>query len=71
MRFTRDQHLRKNSEFQLIRESGSQANCGAFVLRLFIRSSEDSAPAPRLGVIASKRVGNAVIRNRAKPDIFT
>lgn len=43
---------------------GSRASVAAFVL-LAAPSREDS-PSSRLGVTASRRVGNAVVRNRIK-----
>ena len=41
-------------------------DCGAFVLQARPRKPEEAAGRPLLGVIASRRVGNAVVRNRGK-----
>ena len=65
MRYTRQQHLRKAAEFHAIRASGIRRECGFFCLNIL--ELPDRSPAlRRAGFIASKRVGNAVCRNRAK-----
>lgn len=65
MRYTRQQHLRKASEFQLIRTSGIRRECGFFCVNLLVLP-ERRPLLRRAGFIASKRIGNAVLRNRAK-----
>lgn len=55
--------LRKPSEFQQVRSLGNRIHCGPFIFQCRL-SAEESAP--RLGVIASRRVGNAVKRNYGK-----
>ena len=65
MRYRHRQHLRSKADFLEIRASGKGRECGFFYLRLLERHS-DGAPRRRLGVIASRRIGNAVKRNRAK-----
>ena len=65
MRYTHKQHLRKESEFQSIRASGIRRECGFFCINLL--SLPNRIPSiRRAGFIASRRIGNAVIRNRAK-----
>jgi ribonuclease P protein component len=65
MRYTRQQHLRTADDFQSVRTSGSRRECGFFYLNFLNRP--DRAPTlRRAGFIASRRVGNAVKRNRAK-----
>ena len=65
MRYTRQQHLRTAADFQSIRSSGKRRECGFFYINL--RELPDRKPElRRVGVIASKRIGNAVARNRAK-----
>ena len=59
MRYSRQQHLRKAGEFQAIRA------CGFFFLN-FLGFPDRVRPLRRAGFIASRRVGNAVQRNRAK-----
>lgn len=65
MRYTRRQHLRKESEFQSIRTSGIRRECGFFCINLLSVPAR-VPPIRRAGFIASRRIGNAVIRNRAK-----
>ncbi len=68
MRFSPAQRLRKASEFQRVRTEGQCVNCGPFLA--YYRFSPDTEPGsgnlPRIGVVASRRVGNAVVRNRVK-----
>ena len=65
MRYTRQQHLRTAVDFQTVRASGYRRECGFFYLNFLLRPDQ-SPPLRRAGFIASKRVGNAVARNRAK-----
>lgn len=59
------QRLRKPSDFQQVRRSGHRIHCGPFVVQSEL-VREGGASLPKLGVIASRRVGNAVKRNRGK-----
>lgn len=65
MRYRKNQHLRTAADFSRIRASGSRRECGFFYMYLLLRP-EQTPPLRRLGVVASRRVGNAVARNRAK-----
>jgi ribonuclease P protein component len=62
MKLTGAQHLRRGADFEAIRSHSVGGVCEAFRMRLRITGGGTR----RLGVIASKRVGNAVVRNRAK-----
>lgn len=64
MRFNSNQRLRRTAEYQEVRAEGRTINCGSFLFSFLLRESE--TPLRRVGVIASRRVGNAVLRNRAK-----
>ena len=67
-RFSASDRIRKRSEFRAIQDAGHRVVSRGFVF-LLGRSSVSDAEAPgprRLGVTASRRVGNAVQRNRAK-----
>jgi len=65
--FTARQHLRRSAEFAAVRADGRRVDCGAFILQLLVRLDGDNrSPIRRFGVIASRRVGAAVRRNRAK-----
>lgn len=55
--------LRKPREFQAVRSLGQRIQCGPFIFQCRV---SNEASAPRLGVIASRRVGNAVKRNYGK-----
>lgn len=59
------QRLRKPSEFQQVRSSKHRLHCGAFIVQ-GSRDEHSDGLLPKLGVIASRRVGNAVKRNRGK-----
>jgi ribonuclease P protein component len=66
------QRLRTQSDFQQVRNQGTRVTCGLFIVQ-FLRHDQQkcSESAPRLGVIASRRVGNAVKRNYGKRLIRT
>lgn len=56
--------MRKRAEFARIQANGERVNTERFVL---ILARQLDAPArARLGITASRRIGNAVARNRAK-----
>ena len=58
--------LKKRSEFLHVRE-GAYAARGAIVIQTREKGGDpQDPPAIRFGVTATKRIGNAVIRNRAK-----
>jgi ribonuclease P protein component len=65
MRYWRHQHLRSSTDFLKIRASGKRWECGFFYVN-FLRRPDQPQPVRRAGFIASKRIGNAVERNRAK-----
>ena len=57
--------LRKPREFQEVRNEGKRILCGPFIFQCR-RLSLEEGQSRRFGVIASKRVGNAVKRNLGK-----
>lgn len=59
------QRLRQQRDFRQIRSQGIRIHCGSFIFQCLQRSDDTSAQ-PRLSVIASRRVGNAVKRNYGK-----
>lgn len=66
MRFTTSQRLRRTADFQEVRSKGRAIDCGSFLFSFLSHAGETGEPLRRLGVIASRRVGNAVRRNFAK-----
>jgi len=59
--------LRRTSDFLAVRASGRKIVRRPFIMQVLMSTGGGSAEAGlRLGVIASKRVGGAVKRNRAK-----
>jgi ribonuclease P protein component len=56
-------HVRKRAEFERIQKSGERVHTEHFVL-ILARQAE-AGPA-RLGITASRKIGGAVVRNRAK-----
>ena len=64
---SRTQRIRRHSEFQAIQSQGSRVQSPHFVFVLAKRESgNDADDGPRLGVVVSRRIGNAVVRNRVK-----
>jgi ribonuclease P protein component len=57
------ERLRKRSEFVTLTKSGTRYVTPAFILQMFRRAPEGPF---RFGVTASRKVGGAVERNRAK-----
>jgi ribonuclease P protein component len=56
--------VRKRREYQHIQEHGRRVSLSRFVLIVIARAA--SSEGPRLGITASRKVGTAVIRSRAK-----
>lgn len=61
-RFQKNQRLRKRSEFVRLSVAGKKIDDRHFVL-MFMPNQEKGS---RIGITVSRRVGNAVIRNRLK-----
>lgn len=62
-RFGRDLRLRASGDFARLKEQGRRVAVGCVVLNW--QTKPDSG-GPRLGVISSRKLGNAVVRNRAR-----
>lgn len=65
MRLFPEQRLRQSADFTRVRKDGVYHDCGIFILQVNLSSKPNPARA-RLGLVVSKRVGNAVTRNRVK-----
>ena len=63
-RFPASHRIRKRLEFLAIQKSGRRITTEHFVLLLSARG--DTEGPARLGIVASRKVGTAVARNRAK-----
>ena len=55
--------MRKRAEFERIQGKGERVDTRHFV---FVLAAQLAPGQPRLGITASRRIGNAVVRNRAK-----
>ena len=66
LHFRKWQRLRKCYEFQKVRQDGIVIHARSFIFQIYIGSSDSVLPIQRLGIIASKKVGNAVRRNLGK-----
>ena len=64
-RFPSRSRVRKRVEFLRIQDGGLRVSTSRFVL-ILSASAAPHASEPRLGITASRRVGNAVVRSRAK-----
>lgn len=64
-RFRAPSRVRKRREYQAIQSEGVRVSLAHFVLILAARSAAPDAM-PRLGITASRKIGGAVVRNRAK-----
>jgi len=66
-RFPRSARVRKRPDFKRIQSQGRRIYTAHFVLLIRARSpSESAVKSARVGVTVSRRVGSAVVRNRAK-----
>jgi ribonuclease P protein component len=64
--FSRGDRLRKRTEFEACYSGGVRVSGRHFQLFLRRRPREDASAPARLGISVSKKVGNAVTRNRVK-----
>ena len=69
MRFYRQQHIRTQADFSEVRRKGRRIECHAFRFFALKKETDGGFAGVRLGVVASRRVGNAVVRNRLKRQI--
>jgi ribonuclease P protein component len=60
--FSRDERIRRRAEYQRIYQGGSRVH--GRLLTLF--TLPNASPVGRLGIAATKKLGGAVVRNRAK-----
>jgi ribonuclease P protein component len=60
--FRPPEHIRRRADFELVYDQGVKLN-GRF-MTMFVR--ENSGEHARLGIAATRKIGGAVVRNRAK-----
>ena len=63
LRFPRSRRLKRPAEFALARAQGQRLISGCLIANILLRAG--GLPA-RLGVVTSKKIGNAVARSRAR-----
>lgn len=61
-KFPKKQRIKTQSEFGAVLQGGKKFVCSDFV----ILAKETTHTYPRLGVVVSKRIGNAIVRNKVK-----
>jgi len=61
--FGRDRRIRKRADFLRVQSEGQRASTPHFVL--LVAAGEAQSPS-RLGIVVTKKIGNAVARNRVK-----
>ncbi|MBT3468396.1 MAG: ribonuclease P protein component [Opitutae bacterium] len=66
MRFYKQQRLRRQSDFHKVRERGRTFRCPHFFLQFQPKVTCGNEERRRIGIITSRRVGNAVKRNRGR-----
>jgi ribonuclease P protein component len=60
--FTRREHITRRADFEAVYQSGIKVS--GRLMTMFVRAN--AADHPRLGIAATRRIGGAVVRNRAK-----
>ena len=63
--FGKERRIRRRSDFLRVQAIGQRASCAHFVLLVAAREP-DPAVCSRVGFVVTKKVGNAVQRNRIK-----
>ena len=58
--------IKKKEDFTHVFKNGSFLNCDSFTINYAKKSKAVNIKLPRFGIVASKKVGNAVQRNFAK-----
>jgi ribonuclease P protein component len=61
-----DHRLRDSSAFRRTVRSGRRAGSRALVVHLLVDPAAGAAPSVRVGLVVSRAVGGAVVRNRVK-----
>ena len=64
--FTRSNRLLRSIDFKILSRWGERAAGRHFVILWAFRPTPDLFKLPRIGITVSRKVGNAVVRNRIK-----
>ncbi|MBX3188030.1 MAG: ribonuclease P protein component [Labilithrix sp.] len=69
--FGKDRRIRRRSDFVRVQDGGLRAQSAHFVFLVAPRAPDRDCPEPRnacarLGIVTTRKVGNAVCRNRIK-----
>jgi ribonuclease P protein component len=64
--FSRSNRLLRSSDFKLLSRRGKRAAGRHFVILWALRTDQDHLERARIGITVSRKVGNAVVRNRVK-----
>jgi ribonuclease P protein component len=64
--FGRDRRIRKRAEFLRVQSNAQRASTPHFVLLVAAQPASEPKGPSRLGVVVTKKIGNAVARNRVK-----
>ena len=65
-RFLRSDRVVRSSDFKLLSQRGKRAAGRYFVILWATRSPREDLESTRIGITVSRKVGNAVVRNRVK-----
>ena len=65
-RFPKARRLRKRREYLTVQGEGRKLHARHFLVMVLPRNQQDGPHDGRLGITVSKKIGNAVVRNRIK-----
>jgi len=66
MRFGRAMRVRSRADFEKAKAGGRRVVVGTLIMQERVREEGEGGDLPRLGLVVSRRVGNAVTRNLVK-----
>jgi ribonuclease P protein component len=64
--FGRDRRLRRRADFLRVQSRGERATSRHFVLLVSLRGDDGRSAPSRLGIVVTRKVGDATMRNRIK-----